>query len=152
MLPDQASARREEQRRAVTGAVFALNHADHNIGAMRRRSFAESLCLRAGNLDRGVEVEPELLATSRVARAHHKTIIESFRVSGDERLRKDDHFSAGARGFSDQTRRFVYACIRIERYRSRLHHSNIHGRLCHNRSHCSSYWNWFGLSDSFNGL
>ena len=59
----------EEEHGAVTGAEFALDDADHHVAAVCRRGLAEPLRLRTGDIDRGIEIEPELFPSGRIAGA-----------------------------------------------------------------------------------
>ena len=63
----------------------------HRTLDLRRCRLADTFCLRARDLDRRIEVSPELLPTGRVARAYNQPIVESFGISGDEGLWEDDH-------------------------------------------------------------
>src|SRR4029453_15017775 len=103
MLAEKFAVRSEKENGAVAGAQLTLDHADDNVAGMSRRSFAEPLGLRAGDLDRCLEIQSKLFPPCRGAGADDESIAETFGVSGDEGLRKDDHFRARGRGLPDQT-------------------------------------------------
>jgi hypothetical protein len=82
-----ASGESPSDTRTVSGrSLFALDHADHDVAVVRRSGFAEPLRFRAGHGDRRIGVESEFFAPGRIAGAYHEPVVESLRISGDERL------------------------------------------------------------------
>jgi hypothetical protein len=75
MPPKEPTVWPEEQRGAVTGSVFALDHADHNVDPVGGRRFTEPLRLFSGDIDRGVVVEPELLTAGSITRTYDKAVV-----------------------------------------------------------------------------
>ncbi len=133
MLSEQPAVLTEEKDRAVAGAGFALDGADHDVAPVRRGRLPEALRMRPRNFDGSLEIDPKFLAPRRIARADDQTVAQSLRVSDDERLREDDDLRAGGGSIGDQPDGLVDTGIRVKRNRPGLDHGNLDRRLL--RSH-----------------
>ena len=147
VLAEQHPIRTEEQHRAVERSEFALDDANHHVAGVRGRRLAEALRLRTGHVDRGVEVEPELFTAGRVALANDKTVVDSFRVAGNEGFREENHLRTLRRGFSDQADRLVDAAFGIEGHGAGLYNRNVDALFQSGRSHCGPLLEVLTLAD-----
>jgi len=102
VFAEQPAIWAKEKHGAVAGAQLALDRTHHDVTAVRRGGLAEPLRLRTRHLDGRLEIDPELFAAGRIARADHKPVAQPLRISDDERLGEDDHFRAGGSRFSNQ--------------------------------------------------
>ncbi len=94
MLAQKFSVRSEEENAAVERAALAFNHADHQIDGVGARSFAEGFYCRPWNFHRALKVALEVFTAFRGAPADHCAEIETARIAGDKRFRKERQLCA----------------------------------------------------------